>query len=294
MSDINSRGQWGARYPDGDLSLSGLAGEVFVHHSVTALLPAHADPAEERQQMRALESIGQSRFGTGISYNVVIFPSGRAYQGVSWNRRGTHTGGRNSTTRSICFAGNFEKATPTDAALSTAAEIFKEGKGKWWTSGAPLRGHRDVSSTACPGKNLYSRIDVIRKGGAGLISNPVTPVKPDVGKLKVDGFWGTSTTAKFQQVMKTPIDGIVSSQERAWKAENPGLTTGWDWDAVKPNGSILISTVQERLDVVRDGVLGPDSIRAFQRRMGTPVDGVFSEESKAIMALQRRLNRNRF
>ncbi|WP_129787033.1 peptidoglycan recognition protein family protein [Promicromonospora panici] len=159
---IASRASWGARYPDGDLTLTGLAVEVFVHHSVTAQLSADASIAAEAEQMRALESVGQSRFGTGISYNVVIFPSGRAYQGVSWNRRGTHTGGRNSTSRSICFAGNYETNQPTAAQISTAAAIYREGKQRWWTQAAPLYGHRDVSQTACPGRNLYARIDDIR------------------------------------------------------------------------------------------------------------------------------------
>lgn len=159
---IASRASWGARYPDGDLTLTGLAVEVFVHHSVTAQLSPDASIATEAEQMRALESVGQSRFGTGISYNVVIFPSGRAYQGVSWNRRGTHTGGRNSTSRSICFAGNYETNQPTTAQISTAAAIYREGKQRWWTQDAPLRGHRDVSQTACPGRHLYARIDDIR------------------------------------------------------------------------------------------------------------------------------------
>jgi hypothetical protein len=159
---IASRASWGARYPDGDLTLTGLAVEVFVHHSVTAQLSPDASIAAEAEQMRALESVGQSRFGTGISYNVLIFPSGRAYQGVSWNRRGTHTGGRNSTSRSICFAGNYETNQPTPAQISTAAAIYREGKQRWWTQNAPLRGHRDVSQTACPGRHLYARIDDIR------------------------------------------------------------------------------------------------------------------------------------
>lgn len=159
---IASRASWGARYPDGDLTLTGLAVEVFVHHSVTAQLSPDASIAAEAEQMRALESVGQSRFGTGISYNVLIFPSGRAYQGVSWNRRGTHTGGRNSTSRSICFAGNYETNQPTAAQISTAAAIYREGKQRWWTQDAPLRGHRDVSQTACPGRHLYARIDDIR------------------------------------------------------------------------------------------------------------------------------------
>ncbi|WP_369372853.1 peptidoglycan recognition family protein [Promicromonospora sp. Populi] len=160
--NIATRASWGARYQDGDLTLTGLAAEVFVHHSVTAQLSPSASIAAEAEQMRALESVGQSRFGTGISYNVVVFPSGRAYQGVSWNRRGTHTGGRNSTARSICFAGNYETNNPTEAQISTANAIYHVGRQRWWTQGAPLRGHRNVSETACPGQNLYARLDDIR------------------------------------------------------------------------------------------------------------------------------------
>jgi peptidoglycan hydrolase-like protein with peptidoglycan-binding domain len=294
MNDlINSRGSWDARYQDGDKSLSGLAEEVFVHHTVTAQLPEDAPAADEREQMRVIESIGQSRFGTGISYNVIVFPSGRAYQGVSWNRRGTHTGGRNSTVRSICFAGNYEKAIPTAAALATAAAIYAIGKGKWWRDDAPLHGHRDVSQTACPGKNLYSRLGLIRNGGADFVDNPIKPIPsmPEVepATLKVDGYWGSATTRRLQQVLGTPVDGIVSSQNNDWERSNPGLTAGWDWSS-NPNGSRMMSALQKRLGVNRDGLIGPNTIRGLQRHLGTPVDGVLSAQSKAIMALQRRLN----
>ena len=287
---IASRGSWGARYPDGDLTLTGPAVEVFVHHSVTAHLSADASIAAEAEQMRALESVGQSRFGTGISYNVVIFPSGRAYQGVSWNRRGTHTGGRNSTSRSICFAGNYETTTPTSAQISTAAAIYREGKDRWWTRDAPLRGHRDVSQTACPGRHLYARIDDIRTGSG---STPPSPGEPD--GLVVDGFWGSATTRRLQQELGTTVDGVVSSQSVYWRDANPGLTTGWQWvsDAL---GSRVIAALQARIGMdsgQRDGKIGPQTIRALQRYLGTPVDGVISRESQAVMALQRRLNAGR-
>lgn len=159
---IRSRSSWGAGCQDGDLTLTGLALEVFAHHTVTTQLSPSASVEAEEAEMRKVEAIGQSRFGTGISYNVIVFPSGRAYQGVSWNRRGTHTGGRNSTTRSICFAGNYEENEPTPAQLATAAAIYAEGKGKWWKSTAPLRGHRDVKETACPGENVYTQLPAIR------------------------------------------------------------------------------------------------------------------------------------
>lgn len=292
--EIAGRGFWGARYPDGDMNLYGLADEVFIHHTVSALLPVDAEVDDEREQMRALESIGQSRFGTGISYNVIVFPSGRAYQGVSFNRRGTHTGGRNSTTRSISFAGNFEIATPSDESLATASAIYHQGKDTWWEEGAPLYGHRNVSQTACPGKNLYARLDLIRTGAVE-IDNPIKPIPtpPSIEPvtLKVDGFWGSATTRRLQQELSTPVDGVVSSQANVWRGQNPGLTTGWDWEGGRANGSRVISAYQALLSVERDGKIGPNTIRALQRRMGTPVDGVISEESKAVMALQRRLNK---
>jgi N-acetylmuramoyl-L-alanine amidase len=294
--DIAGRGTWGARYADGDMNLSGLAEEVFVHHTVTALLPVDAEPDDEREQMRALESIGQNRFGTGISYNVIVFPSGRAYQGVSWNRRGTHTGGRNSTVRSISFAGNFETAVPSPESLATAAAIYADGKGKWWEEEAPLYGHRNVSQTACPGKNLYARLDLIRMG-AMEIDNPIKPLPtPPVLEpitLKVDGLWGSETTKRLQQELGTPVDGIVSSQPIVWRSMNPGLTTGWDWEPGRGNGSRVISAYQALLSVERDGKIGPNTIRAFQRRMGTPVDGEIWEGSAAVKALQRRLNKGK-
>lgn len=169
MVDIRSRDSWGARYSDGDIALSGLALEVFAHHTVSAQLSPFASVEDEEEQMRFLESIGHERFATpeapnfGISYNVLIFPSGRAYQGVSWNRRGAHTDGRNSTTRSICFVGNYEINGPTDAQIATAQAIYHEGKGKWWIKEAPLFGHRDLKQTACPGRYVYEKLPAIRK-----------------------------------------------------------------------------------------------------------------------------------
>lgn len=296
MVHIASRGSWGARYQDGDIYLSGLAQEVFIHHTVTTTFDEDASANEEREHMRFLESVGQSRFGTGISYNVLVFPSGRAYQGVSFNRRGTHTGGRNSTARSISFVGNFETHTPSDASLATAAEIYRDGKGTWWHSDAPLRGHRDVSQTACPGKNLYARIPMIRTGAIE-VDNPIkvpgTPKPIGPVALLVDGNWGKATTTRLQQALRTPVDGIVSGQPIVWRDSNPGLTTGWDWEEGRANGSRVISELQAVLGVVRDGKFGENSIRAFQRRMGTTVDGELWKESPAIEELQRRLNKGK-
>lgn len=293
--EIATRKSWGARHDDGDLTLVGLALEVFAHHSVTTQLSPSASVADEEAEMRELEAIGESRFGTGISYNVLIFPSGRAYQGASWNRRGTHTGGRNSTARSICFAGNYEVNEPTPAQLATASAIYAEGRGKWWVATAPLRGHRDLKPTACPGRYVYAKLGAIRAGGQ-LVSNPKPTAPkpaPSTGGLVVDGRWGSSTTWALQLELGTPADGKVSSQALRYRDDNPGLATGWEW-VRDPRGSKVVVALQQRLGVTPDGVLGPDTIRALQRHLGTTRDGEIWSPSATVRALQRRLNEGRF
>lgn len=292
------RAAWSPRYDDGDLTLIGLAEAVVIHHTVT-----HADgdsPEDEREHMRFLEGIGESRFGTGISYNALVFPSGRAYQGVSWNRRGTHTGGHNSTVRSICYVGNFESDLPTDQALAKGAALIAEGRNRWWRFNAPVNGHRDYKATACPGRNLYSWVDELESGaiwlddGPEFVDNPITPLPPrNSGDLLIDGSWGSATTRRLQKVLGTPVDGIVSSQPVEWRSENPGLTTGWRW-VNHPLGSKVITALQDALELPhgqRDGLVGPYTIRALQRHLGMKtVDGHLSRQSRTIMALQERLN----
>ena len=294
------RASWSPRHDDGDLTLIGLAEAVAVHHTTT-----HAKddtPEAEREHMRVLEAIGEERFGTGISYNALVFPSGRAYQGVSFHRRGTHTGGHNSTVRSICYVGNFENDLPTDAALAKGAALIAEGRNRWWRFNAPINGHRDYKATACPGRNLYSWLDELEDGSTWLdlpefVDNPITPLPPrNSDDLLVDGFWGRATTRRLQRVLGTPVDGIISSQPVAWRDENPGLATGWRW-VTNPLGSQAMKALQKHLGFPagqRDGLVGPYTVRGLQRHLGMKtVDGHLSRESRTIMALQRRLNENR-
>lgn len=284
MVNIESRPAWGARHANGDRNLSGLADEVFVHHTVTAQLAPSASVEQERAQMRVVEGVGQSRFGTGISYNVLVFPSGRAYEGVSFTRRGTHTGGRNSTTRSICFVGNYETHEPTPAQLATAAAIIAEGRGKWWKPGAPVRGHRDIKATSCPGRHVYAQLGALASGTVQ-VSNEVKPAPaPAPSGLAVDGQWGPSTTRALQRKFGTAVDGVISGQKRgAW---NAGVNSA-KWGS---GGSQLIAAMQRWLGIPADGYLGPQTVRALQARMGTPVDGVISAQSQAVAEMQRRLN----
>lgn len=298
--DIITRPEWGARYEDGfgprpvgDL-------DVYLHHSVTIapdLLPPFTD---DYAAIRELERIGESRFGRGISYHFPVTPVGLVFEGVSIDRVGAAIAGYNTPTANIVLVGNYDKVTPPRPMLEAVDGLLRLGVTKgWWKRARLAGGHQDApgASTACPGRYAQALIDDINRGeyrtdGAQEVDNPITPPKPSTpakGDLAVDGFWGGTTTRRLQKVLGTTRDGIVSSQNRAYKAANPGLTTGWQWEA-RPKGSRVIAALQNRLGSYPDGILGPDTIRDLQRHLGTPVDGVLSRESRAIMALQRRLN----
>ncbi len=177
---IIPRSSWNPKWDDGEIAV-GKADDVSIHHSVTFQLPATSTTAMEAAQMRSLEDIGHTRFArsqfprSGISYNVVVFPSGRAWQGVSFGRRGTHTDGRNSTVRSICFAGNYDIHEPTKQQLATARAIIAAGRGETWAKAAKVFGHRDIKQTACPGRNVYKHLEFLASG-----HDDVTPTVPPV------------------------------------------------------------------------------------------------------------------
>lgn len=217
-AQIISRAEWGARYRDGDIALTNKAGELFIHHSAGEF--TSKERADEEAHMRHLELVGYRRFGVGISYNVLVFPSGRAYRGVSWNRRGTHTGGRNSTARSICFVGNFEHQEPTEAALRTVGEIIEDITGTALKPNFVLRRHRDVKATACPGKNIAGIVpELLTKWApdAQPSKKPSTGGKPtakpkddEPALLKIDGSRGPASIERWQWSLGTVQDRQVS------------------------------------------------------------------------------------
>lgn len=109
--------------------------------------------------------------------------------------------------------------------------------------------------------------------------------------LTVDGYWGPSTTRRLQEVLKTSVDGQVSSQAVSWKAKNPGLTGGWEWvPDNQASGSLVITALQQRLGIDADGLIGAGTILALEKYCGTPQDGYFGEASACIKELQKKLN----
>jgi hypothetical protein len=160
MSVIIPRSTWKPRYANG-FSIIGMASwlaagkEIWLHHSVTNPPGPNATLEEDCAHMRDFESIGQNRFGGGISYTWVIMPSGRVFQGHDIDRQGSHTANRNDRSRAICLAGRYDTNMLPDRMANAAAALLRE-------LGATIDGpHSQVYPTDCPGGNARARISYI-------------------------------------------------------------------------------------------------------------------------------------
>lgn len=120
-------------------------------------------------------------------------------------------------------------------------------------------------------------------------SKPSKPSKSKVKQITVDGKWGRDVTTRLQEELGTPVDGEVSFQPIAYKSQNPGLLSGWEWTS-NPRSSNVIEALQEAIGVTVDGRIGPETIRGLQRKLGTPVDGRVSNPSGMVRELQKNLN----
>jgi len=126
--------------------------EIWLHHSVTNPPGPDATLEQDCEHMRAFESIGESRFGGGISYTWVTMPSGRVFQGHDIDRQGSHTYQRNNRSRAICLAGNYDVNELPERMQNSVALLLRE-------LDATIDGpHSAVYPTACPGRYARERI----------------------------------------------------------------------------------------------------------------------------------------
>ncbi|MEM6845202.1 MAG: N-acetylmuramoyl-L-alanine amidase [Bacteroidota bacterium] len=151
---------------------------VIIHHSAT--FNSLTDYENVVRNMYLFHT--QDRGWSDIGYNFLVAPDGTLFEGrsagtqnvASDDIRGAHFCGRNSGTMGVCLLGNYNTATPTDAALATIVQVTswkldKEGLNPLATNNHPtnrnlgvVAGHRNGCATECPGENLYARLEDIR------------------------------------------------------------------------------------------------------------------------------------
>ncbi|WP_223848103.1 N-acetylmuramoyl-L-alanine amidase [Bifidobacterium tissieri] len=197
----------------------------------------------------------------------------------------------------------------SDATLDNGAHLvaaickyYGLGRPEWMVNVFP---HSHFSSTECPAsiagdqnaaymQRAQQWYDSMVNGADVPAQVPqAAPAAPqDDGRLAVDGSCGPATIRKWQQVMGTTVDGVISgqlvpNQRTYWRPALPTSCVTYGG-----YGSELIRRVQAQLGQGQDGLLGPGTIRAIQAHLGVAQDASFGPAT--VRALQTRLNENRF
>jgi hypothetical protein len=266
---IYSRAEWGSPEPNSSSWPPEYAvlGQAVVHHTVTT-----EDP-QSSATVRAIWHYHAITLGWGdIGYNYLVDSHGNIFQGRYYDKSyaeehnveviAGHVYGHNSGTTGIAAIGNFDQRDVTEAqrvSISNVigyklapANVNPSGTGGFGTA---VVGHRDLLSTACPGKYLYARLPGIRTLASqyyanynaqykldfaqhsqtirrnGVAVSPSTPLKPhdDVEvsiRLRNNGAETWQNTGSYKTVLGTNKNRNRTSifyEPSSWIARNrPG------------------------------------------------------------------------
>ena len=152
---------------------------IVVHHTVFVISDydgdgiVRGDLDDIKRYMRRLKTM-RPDLGDDVPYSFVVFEGARpgdciVAEGRGFGRTGAHTQGFNSTRYGVALAGNSSARPVTEGVLS----------GYRWVGRKLARpedaratiGHRDTSSTECPGHSLYAALPKIQPP----FTDPATP-----------------------------------------------------------------------------------------------------------------------
>lgn len=252
-------------------------GKMLIRKSTARIILHHA--AASVCDAKTIHAWHLGRGFSGIGYHFLVRKNGTIERGRAENLVGAHAAGNNSNSIGICFEGNFETESMGEAQKNAGKELIAYICNKYGID--VIIRHKDVASTACPGKNFpYTELLNYKS------SVQTTDAKPQKNTVAEDGIWGTGTTKRAQEVFGTPVDGVISGQLSSCKKYFPGITSV----SYGKGGSSLVRTMQKWLGIKEDGYIGKEFVTALQREMRTVVDGVLSKPSSCIKAFQHWLN----
>ncbi|MSR45046.1 MAG: N-acetylmuramoyl-L-alanine amidase [Phycisphaerales bacterium] len=115
-----------------------------------------------------IELIRNGHRGKGwadIGYHFIVDRSGRVWEGRDLRYQGAHVKDQNEGNLGILCMGNFDQQTPSLAQLVALDRHLRLCMVKYKVKASQVRSHQEWASakTACPGRNLQSKMNGIRR-----------------------------------------------------------------------------------------------------------------------------------
>lgn len=159
-----SRSRWEAETPRTAL-LNPMNGvnRITVHHEGNPRPNNDSTPAQVALSLRNIQSAHFRTMKAGdIGYHYIIDRQGMVWQGRDIRYQGAHTGGNNANNIGIMCLGNFNLQYPTGAQIASLERLTLALSTGYNIPGSRIYGHRELRSTACPGKHLFEQVRRIR------------------------------------------------------------------------------------------------------------------------------------
>ena len=250
--------------------------KIFVHHMAGCLTVKQCGSVFDNRQASAHYGVNGSAIGQYVDEKDTAWHCGN----FSWNQKSIGIELAND-------AGAKGMWHVSDATINTAikliADICRRNGITYLSYTGNMNGnlcmHRWVCSTSCPGPYLSNQFARIAKGVNDILGGKAAPLK-----LDVDGVGGPLTVSRMQEFLGTPIDGVISGQNKDMAKHYPALESV----VFDDTDSTCIHALQWLVGVYEDGVLGPDTVKAWQKFLGVKIDGIFGPAS--MKAWQKYLN----
>jgi uncharacterized protein with LGFP repeats len=259
LGAVVTRAGWGA---DESLRRGGVSHAtpqaLVVHHTVTGNDYTQAEAASYVRAVYAYHT--RSRGWSDLGYNLIVDRFGTVYEGRHGDFArgvvGAHTAGFNTGTLGISLLGNYDAVdtpAPMVAALTRAGTWGAErwgfdprGRVTLTSQGSPrfragtrvtvyrMPGHRDLGTTACPGRYAYDRLAQVRteawRAFRARIGTPVVKGAPVRAPEPVRIRASIDKTAYWRATIRDSNGtALVTTTGR-------GRSIFVSWDGVMPNG----------------------------------------------------------
>lgn len=250
--------------------------KIFVHHMAGNLTVKQCGNVFDTREASAHYGVNGKAIGQYVDEKDTAWHCGN----FKWNQKSIGIELANST-------GSKGGWKVSDATINTAikliADICKRNGIKKLNYTGNMNGnlcmHKWVCSTSCPGPYLQTQFSRIAAGVNKLLGTKE--------KLDVDGVGGPLTVLRMQELFGTTEDGVISGQNKDLAKYYPSL------EAVEfdDTTSTCIQCLQRLLGMAksdRDGIIGPKTVKAWQKFLGVNVSGIFDKAS--MKAWQKYLN----
>jgi hypothetical protein len=176
---IITRSEWGANPLRGNPVPQPHYRFLTLHHAAGF---SAADLGEGKAQVKRIQRLHQEGNGwADIGYHFLVDAAGNIYQGRPYMHDGSlsekptlvigaHVTGRNTGNIGVCLLGCYHPETNastcndvlTESVETSLVQLVAFFCATYGIAPTSIKGHRDFTSTACPGSNLYPRLPEIR------------------------------------------------------------------------------------------------------------------------------------